>query len=64
LQVVYLIYIVQSVGYKQILGEDNAEAEVDRIMKAVDSNNSGALDYTGKCRIIFVNGLRVCHGDY
>jgi len=33
-------------GYQKILGLANAEAEVDAIMKAVDNNNSGAIDYT------------------
>jgi calcium-dependent protein kinase len=33
-------------GYQKIMAIANAEAEVDAIMKAVDNNGSGALDYT------------------
>ena len=39
------IYIIK--GYQKIMGLANAEAEVDAIMKAVDNNNSGTIDYTG-----------------
>lgn len=37
-------------GYKNILNvgqEEVAEEEVNRIMNAVDKNNSGSIDYTG-----------------
>lgn len=34
-------------GYEKILGLANAEAEVDAIMRAVDNNGSGSIDYTG-----------------
>ena len=34
-------------GYRKIMGQAQAEEEVDRIMKMVDKNNSGAIDYTG-----------------
>jgi len=35
-------------GYKTFLDSSDPEAEVDAIMKSVDNNNSGAIDYTGK----------------
>jgi len=34
------------VGYQKILGLQHAEEEVDAIMRAVDNNNSGTIDYT------------------
>jgi len=34
------------VGYQKILGLTHAEEEVDAIMRAVDNNNSGSIDYT------------------
>jgi len=34
-------------GYQKIMGLTNVEAEVEAIMKAVDNNNSGSIDYTG-----------------
>ena len=33
-------------GYKQTMGEDEAEAEVNRIMAMVDLDKSGEIDYT------------------
>jgi len=33
-------------GYQKIMGLTNVEAEVEAIMKAVDNNNSGSIDYT------------------
>jgi calcium-dependent protein kinase len=36
-------------GYKKIMNAVDAEEEVERIMKTVDTNNSGAIDYTGEC---------------
>ena len=30
------------------MGQAKAEEEVEKIMKMVDKNNSGAIDYTGK----------------
>jgi len=33
-------------GYQKIMGLSSAEAEVDAIMKAVDNNGSGSIDYT------------------
>jgi len=30
------------------LNQAQAEEEVDRIMREVDKNNSGAIDYSGK----------------
>jgi len=33
-------------GYRKIMGDVEAEAEVDAIMKVVDANGSGAIDYT------------------
>jgi calcium-dependent protein kinase len=33
-------------GYKQIMSSKDAEAEVDIIMKAVDNNHSGTIEYT------------------
>lgn len=35
-------------GYRKVLNEADAEEEVDRIMTAVDTNDSGAIDYSGK----------------
>lgn len=34
-------------GYKQIMGCEDPEAQVDAIMKALDCNNSGSIEYTG-----------------
>ena len=33
------------------MGSEDAEREVEAIMKAVDSNGSGSIDYTGKTTI-------------
>lgn len=33
-------------GYKQLMDEEEAEAEVNRIMQMVDLDKSGAIDYT------------------
>jgi len=33
-------------GYQKIMGLTNVEEEVDAIMRAVDNNNSGSIDYT------------------
>lgn len=33
-------------GYRKIMGLADAEAEVDAIMRAVDNNGSGSIDYT------------------
>ena len=30
------------------MNPETAEADVDNIMKAIDYNNSGAIDYSGK----------------
>jgi calcium-dependent protein kinase len=35
------------IGYRKVLNEAEAEEEVDRIMKSVDKNDSGAIDYSG-----------------
>jgi len=35
------------IGYRRIMNDFQAEEEVDKIMKSVDKNNSGAIDYTG-----------------
>jgi len=35
-----------------------AEEEVNRIMNAVDKNNSGSIDYTGKDLILFGDFLK------
>jgi len=35
------------IGYKKIMESENAEEEVEAIMKVVDSNGSGSIDYTG-----------------
>lgn len=35
-------------GYRDFLGATNPEEEVDTLMKVVDYNNSGTIDYTGK----------------
>lgn len=34
------------IGYQKILNAGEAEEEVDKIMKAVDKNASGEIDYT------------------
>ena len=34
-------------GYQKILCISNAEEEVDTIMKVIDKNGNGAIDYTG-----------------
>jgi len=34
------------IGYEKIMGSEDAEREVEAIMKAVDSNGSGCIDYT------------------
>jgi hypothetical protein len=34
-------------GYKKIMGDAEAEAEVENIMNTVDTNNSGTIDYSG-----------------
>ena len=41
-------YVSKYQGYRDILNIPNPEAEVDAIMKAIDYNDSGAIDYTGK----------------
>jgi len=33
-------------GYAKIMGEVEAEKEVENIMNTVDTNNSGAIDYS------------------
>ena len=33
-------------GYKNIMNNPNPEAEVENIMRMVDNNESGAIDYT------------------
>ena len=35
------------IGYREILGSQNPEEEVDEILKAVDYNNSGTIEFTG-----------------
>lgn len=42
-----LINTYHTSGYKKIMGESEAEEEVDKIMQAVDKNNSGEIDFTG-----------------
>ena len=39
-------------GYKKIMNPETAETDVDNIMKAIDYNNSGAIDYSGKNEMI------------
>lgn len=34
-------------GYKTMMNSETAEEDVNEIMKAIDYNNSGAIDYTG-----------------
>lgn len=34
-------------GYRKILNAPNPEEEVEKIMKMVDNNQSGTIDYTG-----------------
>ena len=34
-------------GYKKILDKENVESEVDAILAAVDTDNSGFIDYSG-----------------
>lgn len=36
------------IGYSKIMPFEEAETEVDKIMRYVDKNNSNAIDYTGK----------------
>ena len=35
-------------GYEKTMGRAQAEAEVDNIMKTLDTNNSGSIDYSGR----------------
>lgn len=37
-------------GYTKIFNHPHPEEEVDRILLAVDKNNSGEIDYSGKKR--------------
>lgn len=41
------IIIANTLGYRKILGEAAAEAEVERIMEAADADGSGNIDYSG-----------------
>jgi len=34
-------------GFQKILNLENSEEEVDKILEAVDTNGSGAIDYMG-----------------
>jgi Ca2+-binding EF-hand superfamily protein len=43
-----------------MMNEAEAEEEVNRIMSEVDKNNSGAIDYSGKARLIMVR-IRYCN---
>mgnify|MGYP000945054374 CR=1 FL=1 len=38
----------QVLGYEKTMGRAQAEAEVDNIMKTLDTNNSGSIDYSGR----------------
>jgi Ca2+-binding EF-hand superfamily protein len=35
-------------GYTEMMGEEEAKKEVDRIFKSIDVNNTGAIDFTGR----------------
>ena len=35
------------IGYEKLMPKEEAEKEVNHIMKTVDTNNSGEIDYSG-----------------
>jgi Ca2+-binding EF-hand superfamily protein len=41
------------IGFQKVLNEAQVEVEVDRIMKLVDRNDSGAIDYSGSNHFIY-----------
>ena len=43
-----IIYYKKCSGYSKIMNAAQAEEEVNRILKVVDKNNSGTIDYTGR----------------
>lgn len=44
---IILIIFYHFLGYTKIMNAAKAEEEVERIMKTVDTNHSGSIDYTG-----------------
>jgi len=44
-------------GYVKIMGMSDAlaEEEADRLMRTLDTNNSGSIDYSGMLESIFIN---------
>mgnify|MGYP003876820667 CR=1 FL=1 len=38
---------ITKIGYKKILGSSTPEEDVDAIMKVIDQNSNGAIDYSG-----------------
>lgn len=42
----YNLFLRSFLGYSKLMSKDDAEREVDRIMAAVDTNNSGEIDYS------------------
>ena len=41
-----ILFFIKILGYKKYLLSTSAEEEVDKIMKIVDKNDSGEIDYS------------------
>jgi len=47
------------IGYRTILGSEAPELDADLILKQLDNNNSGTIDYTGKIDEFLAKSYRI-----
>jgi len=47
-KILFVNFVAEKIGYTQIMESKDPAGDVEAILKAVDSNRSGCIEYTGK----------------